>query len=699
MKVTKFFVETLLILLTVSTIKAQEVVRCGTTQHFKNIIQKDPARAAVFEENNKRIAFATANNVNNIFSNNDTIYLPVVFHLLLTNQNSVTDQQIFDQIKKLNEDFAGKNGDSVRIPSYFKPVWGKSVIQFRLAQRTPDLNETNGIIRYQNALAQYNVNQTRIHYTAQGGANVWDPAQYINIWVGKLANNILGQATYPNMADPAEDGIIIDYGTLPNGYYIPFNEGKTLTHEMGHYLFLYHIWGDDDGACSGSDLIDDTPNQSDATSGCPSGIVTDACTPTGNGIMYQNYMDYSSDACLVMFTKMQIDRMMQALNLFRAGLISSLGDEPVLSGQNNVSVLSMESPSNRVCEPSNYYDITFKNQGAEKITQLVCSLAVNNQVNVITLNVDMNTYDTYVYRLNVNNLQAGNNQIAIQVLKVNNADDDDVSNNFMAVQTVYAVRKSLPFSEQFTTSGFPPSGWYIDNPDNSITWAPAGSLGTYIDNYNYGALGQIDRLVLPPVQLPAADSIFFSFDVAAAVYSNLSENLAIWDTLLVEISDGCSTIYETIYKKTKGDLITVNTPVTTQFVPQNGSQWRRDSIDISRFKNSVVTLSFTNKAGYENNIYINNVMFRAVELPAVLREKGYMIAPNPVTDYVNIRFLQMPAQLKRIAVYDVKGNRVAYENVNKGTYYRIDLSTQPRGIYFITIETDDRKHTEKIIKL
>jgi hypothetical protein len=112
---------------------------------------------------------------------------------------------------------------------------------------------------------------------------------------------------------------------LPGGNVTNYNEGKTLTHEIGHYFNLYHIWGDDNGTCSGSDQVEDTPNQSNSTGTCPTGIVTDRCTPTAPGIMYQNYMDYTSDGCLSMFTKMQVTRMEAAFTTYRSLLSMSNG--------------------------------------------------------------------------------------------------------------------------------------------------------------------------------------------------------------------------------------------------------------------------------------------------------------------------------------------------------------------------------------
>ena len=132
---------------------------------------------------------------------------------------------------------------------------------------------------------------------------------------------ILGYAQFPG-GPAATDGVVIGYhyfGTMGTAQY-PYNKGRTLTHESGHWLDLYHIWGDDGSACWGSDQVDDTPNQGGENYGCPS-FPHPSCTNVSD--MYMNYMDYTDDACMNMFSKGQKMRMLAAMNTSRAPLKTS----------------------------------------------------------------------------------------------------------------------------------------------------------------------------------------------------------------------------------------------------------------------------------------------------------------------------------------------------------------------------------------
>ena len=182
-----------------------------------------------------------------------------------------------------------------------------------MAQRTPDGENTNGIDRFRTTKKSFSNDKDSVKHAALGGVDIWDGTKYFNVWICTLSNGLLGYGTFPNDGAPLGQGVVIDYRTLPGGSFKNYNEGKTLTHESGHYFNLYHIWGDDGGACTGTDYVDDTPNQGNSTSNCPSGLKTDNCTTDGNGILYQDYMDYSFDPCLLLFTNGQVVRMESAL--------------------------------------------------------------------------------------------------------------------------------------------------------------------------------------------------------------------------------------------------------------------------------------------------------------------------------------------------------------------------------------------------
>ncbi len=141
-----------------------------------------------------------------------------------------------------------------------------------------------------------------IRSSASGGSDPWDAASYLNIWVAPLTRGLVGYASPPGIRKEL-DGIVIAFNAFgTNGSaYAPYNKGRTTTHEIGHWLGLRHIWGDAD---CGNDYIDDTPPQSSSTNGCPSGVIS-TCDNGPNGNMYMNFMDFTDDACISMFTRGQ----------------------------------------------------------------------------------------------------------------------------------------------------------------------------------------------------------------------------------------------------------------------------------------------------------------------------------------------------------------------------------------------------------
>ena len=317
----------------ISDLKAQGH-RCGTMLVLENAFKSNPSLRAKFEKQTLEIQQSVKTRISSATQTfriyQDVVYIPIVFHIVLTNPAVVTDAQIHAQLNSLNKDFAGMNSDSVNIPAAFKPLFGKSHIQFTLAQRTPDDKPTTGIVRTTTTHVAYGTYDNSLKYSSLGGDDAWDHNNYLNVWVTNLGGGyVLGYATYPGASVPEEDGVVILYTTLPGGAFAPFNKGRTLTHETGHYFYLYHIWGDDNG-CAGTDYVDDTPNQTTLTGGCPNGnVITDACTPTPPGVLYEDYMDYTDDACMSLFTNDQVTRMETTLNDYRAGYFTSNGAIPV----------------------------------------------------------------------------------------------------------------------------------------------------------------------------------------------------------------------------------------------------------------------------------------------------------------------------------------------------------------------------------
>ena len=223
------------------------------------------------------------------------VTIPVVVHILYNSSNeNISDKAVADQLKLLNECFRRLNADSVNTPERFRPFAADCDIEFKLAIADPQKRATTGIIRKYTPVSSWD-GDDKMKFYAEGGDEAWDTRNYLNIWVCNI-KRILGYATFPG-SDAAKDGIVINYGA--------FGINKTLVHETGHWLGLKHIWGDE--AC-GDDLVSDTPKQSTFTSGCPSGIRL-SCSSGAAGDMYMNYMDFTNDGCINLFTEGQKMRM------------------------------------------------------------------------------------------------------------------------------------------------------------------------------------------------------------------------------------------------------------------------------------------------------------------------------------------------------------------------------------------------------
>ncbi len=297
---------------------------CGTVEFNEMQMKLHPE----FRENRKRIEEFTKNYEYN--DNSLTATIPVVVHVIYnTQQQNISEAQILSQIVVLNQDYARLNADTSQTPGPFKSLGANTQIQFCLAKRDPNGNATTGITRTQTSITQFPPEDPRIFSTAQGGEDIWDRNRYLNIYVCNLGGGLLGYAQFPGGPD-STDGAVILYTAFGTTGTVspPYDKGRTTTHEVGHWFNLIHIWGDEPN-CAQDDEVADTPLQGTSSSGCPTFPFTDACSPANPGIMFMNYMDYSNDECMNLFTMGQSVRMNAALNGPRASLLSSAGCIPI----------------------------------------------------------------------------------------------------------------------------------------------------------------------------------------------------------------------------------------------------------------------------------------------------------------------------------------------------------------------------------
>ncbi len=303
----------LLVLLSITSLTAIGQRNCASTEYLEQQVAEDPKRQMKMDRIEDHTRQFIMNQENR--SSAPVITIPVVVHVVWnTAAENISDAQILSQIEVLNEDFRRQNSDADN-------VWSQAAdteIEFCLANVDPNGNATTGITRTQTSNTSFSTNDN-VKFTSSGGKDAWPSSSYMNMWICDISGGIIGYAQFPG-GPASTDGVVVDYTTTGNigTATAPFDLGRTATHEVGHYLNLRHIWGD--GGCGASDLVADTPDSDGPNTGCNTSTVS-----CGTTDMVQNYMDYTDDDCMNLFTAGQTSRMRALFNSggFRASLLNS----------------------------------------------------------------------------------------------------------------------------------------------------------------------------------------------------------------------------------------------------------------------------------------------------------------------------------------------------------------------------------------
>jgi len=292
---------------------------CGTMWVHERLRETDPGlrgrRAQLKERVRQSIASGDA-----LRTTQELVTIQTVVHVVYgSDEENIPDDQVTSQIDVLNLDYRAKNEDSGNVPEVWRGLVADANIEFELASEDPEGNPTDGITRTQTERSSFGIEGDPVKSPDDGGVSPWPTDRYLNIWVCNLAGGLLGYAQFPG-GPPDTDGVVILYtafGTT-GAAQDPYNLGRTATHEVGHFLNLFHIWGDSDD-CSGSDEAPDTPGAEQPNYGKPE-FPHVSCNNAPSGDMFVNYMDYVDDAAMFMFTPGQVLRMNAALATERAPL-------------------------------------------------------------------------------------------------------------------------------------------------------------------------------------------------------------------------------------------------------------------------------------------------------------------------------------------------------------------------------------------
>lgn len=248
------------------------------------------------------------------------INVPVVVHVIYQNeQQNLSDAIIWRQIEILNRDFNGENEDIQNVPEDFTSIISQSGINFCLASQTPEGMPTSGIIRVETERDRMGLNED-LYYTERGGSSAWNTEKYLNIWVADTGNGITGFGTYPGQIEAEKQGVVVHPHFFGENNSRRYNLGRVVVHEVGHYFGLTHVW-DNNNNCNVDDGVEDTPLQSRSYSGCP----VHPQISCGTNDLFMNFMDYTDDNCLVMFTKGQMEAMKKTIEIFRPQLLEGNG--------------------------------------------------------------------------------------------------------------------------------------------------------------------------------------------------------------------------------------------------------------------------------------------------------------------------------------------------------------------------------------
>lgn len=345
---------------------------CGTSNYWQQQLSEDPVLAQRYSQINaaseRRLKIIRKEQGNDV-ADQTVIIIPVVVHVLYNNAaENISDAQVQSQLNVLNKDFGKLNDDIGNVPGAFAPYAADCKIKFQLATTDPAGYATNGIVRVKTTQTGWKQDD-KMKYSINGGDDAWDSRYYLNIWVCNLSRSLLGYGTFPGAAKE-KDGVVIRtdvFGTIGNNS-SAYNKGRTTTHEVGHWLNLKHLWGDAD---CGDDNVDDTPRQKTYNTGCSSfpKITPGGCDNNPAGDMFMNFMDFSEDACIIMFTAGQKSRMRDLFSTSgaRADILQSTALNKPWNEYTTDSVSSVTGSIIAYPNPA-ITDISFRNNKGALIT-------------------------------------------------------------------------------------------------------------------------------------------------------------------------------------------------------------------------------------------------------------------------------------------------------------------------------------------
>lgn len=686
-------------------------IYCGTVKHMENMKQLygynalNEAEDAAYEDLMQQ---AQVEGYESYQRGGQTIYvIPIVFNIVhVGGQENISDLQVFDAIRILNEDFNRLNPDTTDVVASFENNVADVGFEFRLAQKDALGACVRGINRIYSATTFDGDNGMvdKVNQTINGNtstANTHFPRnKYLNIWVCAYAGGAAGYTNTPNNWTPAKyDGIWILHNYIGSIGTSNLQRSRALTHEVGHWFNLRHTWGNTnnpgctgqptppcngDDNCTTDDNVTDTPNTIGWTSCNLNGATCGS--PIDN---VQNFMEYSY--CSRMFTNGQKTRL-------RTAATSSTGQRNQLwtttnlnnSGTNGTNIfcgVDFEADDYIICagDSITFYDLSYHGASTWNWTFTGGTTADNTVQNPVVYYNTPGLYDV--------TLLAGDGSTTLSNTKT------------QYVRVLPATGLPLPYSESFeTVTAIPGSEWSINNPDGLTTWqlqsgvAYTGNKSVKLNNYSYIA-GNTDELISTTIDLSNDTNVTVSFKYAYAMKAT-GDN----DKLIFSISDNCGETWSP-RKQLNGLTLSTSANTTSAFTPASQLEWKEALVQntTSEYYVPNFRFKFDFQSDGGNNIYIDDINIYSTitgiqEADEFVRLNVY---PNPADDVLTLVYYTSGKTDVTFELVDVIGKQVSayrYPDVIAGDHIsQISLSEFPAGVYFIRMLIGKETVTKKIV--
>jgi PKD repeat protein len=677
---------------------------CATDSITEAAMRQNPDYAKKRQEFMKYVKSLNAQSIARINAS-PQYTIPIVVHIIHTyGVDNISDAQVNDAVRIINQDFQKKNTDTASVIPVFQPLYANVGFQFRLARKDPNGNCTNGITRTFSPLTNNADDNVK-------GLIMWDPTKYLNIWVvSQISFGAGGYSYLPCGVPQTKEGVVIlstQFGSTGRSGGSNF-AARSLTHEIGHYMGLPHTWGGsntpgDPSNCGMDDGITDTPNTVGST-----GFTCNTNARTCNPPSYpfpdnvQNYMDYSS--CAAMFTTGQKAVMVSALTLFcRSNLYTQAN--LVATGTNDgytaicAPTADFKISTDRVCSGNTitYNDMSYNNITGNQLNYFWTfqggTPATSTLQNPVVV---YNTPGNYDVTLSTTNIAGSNTLTKSSLITVKSSQSVDAA----------------PYLNEFEMSGFPVNSanpaknWEIIKP-GTIGWeqttaaAASGIYSLRVRNSNIPA-GTVNKLISAPLNISTVSNPLLKFKVAYAQKNTTSS-----DKLIVYLSEDCGTSWISRYTKSGAGLSTTGSLISGSFIPSS-TQWRQESVIIpNTFAVDNVLLKFEATSELGNTIYLDDVQISGIVLGTEednAIKTSFNISPNPSNGDATVSFALPNATDFSLEVLTVTGqkvgatlNRKAQSNQQELKLNEITGQQLVPGIYMVKLQANGFTTLKKAI--